>query len=228
MQLNLPFKLRNLNILFDRLRAVIIQKQKKYRFRRNLMLLNDVLNKTSFHSKYFVAYGLLLGWAREKDILDHDYLDADFGYFKENREFFFKAFADLENAGFKLARTWINNAGENVEYVFFKDGARFEFFELTKENGNLSRLFGFAHNNSGGFDELVYSVPCLDDLSTMKFLNRIWLKPTDHDSFLRAVYGNWLIPNKNYKYAFDDLSIVKKYACEKKEPFVLTGVKGFY
>jgi len=44
----------------------------------------------------------------------------------------------------------------------------------------------------------------------MRFLGRTWLKPADHESHLRAVYGDWEIPHPRYFYVTDERSIVAR------------------
>ncbi len=47
-------------------------------------------------------------------------------------------------------------------------------------------------------------------LSTMRLLDRTWLKPEDHEAHLEAVYGNWRTPQPGYWYVRDEKSIVSR------------------
>jgi hypothetical protein len=185
----------------------------RYKFRKNLRLLNDVLATTPFRDKYFVMYGLLLGWARERRIIPHDYFDADFGFFSEDRNAYLDTIDLLARAGFILTTLLIGNSDDCMVFVFTKDGAKFEFYDMFR-NGDYSYAFWYGH----GPDEIVSEVP-LGKLVPMRFLDRTWLKPDDHESFLAASYGDdWRIPDKNYRYWCDDKSIIAKYPCRHRNP----------
>jgi hypothetical protein len=179
------------------------------KFRDNLRLLHDVLQETSFHRNYFVFGGLLLGWAREGQILPHDYFDADFGYLCEHRHLLLGAISRLQQAGFLFGTQWPNQNW----FIFHKDGARFEFYEMTKQSEGLQYSV-IGDDRNGDFWDVSYRIP-VDELEPMDFLDRVWLKPQNHDALLAACYGNWRVPNRNYNCTIDDKSIVDRRPCHR-------------
>lgn len=185
--------------------------ERKRQFTNNLQLLNDVLAATPLETRYWMMGGLLLGWAREGDILAHDCSDADFGLFREDHEHFMAAVEPLLRAGFHPFKRYTNNAGMITEYSFMKDNARFDFFLHERTETRIrSWYYGkFAAARSLGWLEVVSQVPAFSS-APFEFLGRTWYKPADHDRFLSAVYGNWREPAPEFVSLRDDPSIVKK------------------
>jgi hypothetical protein len=178
------------------------------RFRRNLVLLHDTLDRAGFGQKYWVIGGLLLGWARERRILLHDANDADFGIMAEDRAAFLRLVPTLIAAGFRPQHRFIGNDGEAVEFRLAKDGAAFEFF-VHVPAGGLLRSWFFGNVHGGGSVkrvEYVSEVPAYD-FASMSFLGREWRKPDDHEAYLEAVYGDWRTPRPDYHYQTDDRSV---------------------
>ena len=79
----------------------------------------------------------MLGWAREGRLLRHDCDDADFGFFREDRDKILSAIDAIIAAGFEPLNHSINNEGQISKYQFAKDGARFEFFEMFREGSSI-------------------------------------------------------------------------------------------
>jgi hypothetical protein len=187
--------------LLERHRAVLEQ---------NLRLLHDILRDSPLANRYWVVGGLLLGWAREGRVLRHEPQDGDFGYFREDRERLLASIPRLIEAGFKPDRRLTSNDGSPVGYILEKDLATFEFSENQRLKGVI-RSWNFGTHLRGNETvpiEIVCQVPTFD-LAPMEFLGRTWLKPDDHDVYLRAVYGDWMTPNFGYSYVKDDPSIVE-------------------
>lgn len=193
--------------LFDRFATP----ERKQQFTDNLRLLNDVLATTPLVASYWLMGGVLLGWAREGDILAHDAADADFGFFRADHERFLAAVDPLLQAGFQPFKRYTNNAGMITLYSFLKDDARFDFFlhERTETRIRCYYYGRFKAVRSLGWIEIVSEVPTFS-LAPIEFLGRTWQKPADHDRFLTAVYGNWHEPRPQFVALKDDLSIVKK------------------
>jgi hypothetical protein len=178
------------------------------RFRRNLVLLHDTLDRAGLGNRYWVIGGLLLGWARENRILLHDANDADFGIMAEDRDAFLRAIPALFAAGFRPRHRFIANHGEAVEFRLVKDDAAFEFFVHVPVGARLRTWF-FGNVHGGGAVkrvEYVSEVPALG-FASMSFLDREWRKPADHESYLEAVYGDWRTPRPDYYYQTDDKSV---------------------
>lgn len=175
-----------------------------YIFRKNLILLNDILSRVGFEGKYWVWGGLLLGWAREGKLLHFDN-DADFGFFSEDRNSFIKVMDKLIEAGFKFEKSFINKRGVTTEYVFCKNYRRFEFFEFDKK---VDGVYYWLYSSDHICKEAKAVMPWDGKLATFDFLERTWNKPADHESFLTAIYGDWLIPNSGWHYIHDNKSII--------------------
>lgn len=163
----------------------------------DLRRLNDVLESTGLSGRYWVWGGLLLGWAREGAILPHDCLDADFAV--DDRDFHLLASAvpALTRAGFRSDRCFVSNADVVTELTFTRRGAKFDFFRMFPDGGNL-RYFMYAIDWDS-VTEVEGSVPDQPKVP-FSFLGRTWRKPADHASELRAVYGRWEVPDPSFSY----------------------------
>ena len=176
----------------------------------NLRLLHDTLRASPIADRYWVVGGLLLGWAREGRMLWHEPQDGDFGYFHEDRERLLASAPRLIEAGFTASRRITGNNGDPAAFVFEKDWAAFEFAEY-RRTGDGFRASNFGQRlwvNETVPIEMVCQVPAFD-LAPMEFLGRTWLKPADHDAYLRSVYGQWKKRDYAYDYSRDDRSIVE-------------------
>ena len=192
-------------------RAFLATRHQMYLFEKNLRLLNDVLQSTPFAERFWMLGGLLLGWAREGRILAHDSQDADFGFFREDEGRWLEAVPALVRAGFEPLHRFVDNSGRAAEYTFSRDGAKFDFFEHERVGDRVRcTVFGgtLVEGKRAGV-EMISEVPAFD-LAPVDFLGRTWQKPTPHEIYLSAVYGRWLVPNPDYDYNTDDLSIVDR------------------
>ena len=152
--------------------------------------------------------GTLLGCMREGRVLPWDYDDADFAFLAEDTDRFLEAERALLAAGFSRASRWQNNQGTTTEYALRRDGARFEFFTMTRHGDTFQY---YLYGKRGGiWQELLCAVPA-HGLAEIHFLERVWNKPDDHDAFLSAVYGDWRTPNPGYHYATDEKSVIASY-----------------
>jgi hypothetical protein len=178
-------------------------------FRKNLLLLNDVLAQAEFGDKYWIFAGLLLGWAREGRVLARDCWDADFAYWQQDRAAFDSAAHCLVRKGFQFKQHWYNNAGVRTQSVFIKDNAKFEFFEMMPV-GAAAEYFMYGTRR-----RIVQEARCnlfFGELEPLHFLDRTWNKPRDHEASLMNLYGNWRVPNPSYDYMQDQQDIVEIYA----------------
>jgi hypothetical protein len=175
-------------------------------FRRDLRKLNDVLAQTPLAGRYWVWGGVLLGWARDGDILDD--ADADFGIRSTDTEAFEAAVPALEQAGFRRIFRFQNNAGEITEHSFLRHGAKFDFFFLFPcEGSGERRYFTYAETPEGWVEQEGRELD--QPLEPFRFLRRDWLKAKDHKAALTASYGDWRTPDPDWSYA-DDLGIVAR------------------
>jgi hypothetical protein len=140
---------------------------------------------------------MLLGWAREKAILSHDTLDADFAVLDQDFHRLVSAVPEIVNAGFKCDRYFVNNNGDVTELTFMRHGASFDFFRMFPADGRLRYfLYGPTRN---GVTEAQASVP-EQVMVPFSFLSRTWLKHENHELELRSVYGAWQVPDPSWSY----------------------------
>lgn len=173
----------------------ILQRARCSRFRQDLQRLHDVLKDTPLAGHYWLRAGLLLGWAREKQILKHDCYDADFGYRRADRDRLLGTFPALQTAGFRPANIFRNNDGEATLYRFLRHGAKFEFFEMT-EVGDEFEYFLYAVRPS---QQMRCRLPG-HGLSTVDFIERRWCIPARHEEQLEIMYGDWRVPDPDHHY----------------------------
>jgi hypothetical protein len=176
------------------------------RFIPDLLQFHDVLEDTDLAGKYWVWAGMLLGWAREGDLLAHD-RDADFAILPHDVPLVFKAVPALEQAGFRPLRQFRNHDGQVTEITFRKHGGRFEFFVLEPVDGAL-RSYAY-----GGPPRARTEIECLipdQALVPFEFLGRTWLRHEDHERELERMYGDWRTPQKDWDYLNDDMSVVAR------------------
>lgn len=164
---------------------------------RDLQRLNDVLAATPFADRFWVCGGLLLGWAREGDILLHDTRDVDFGFFSEDLDRLYESVPALEKAGFRRLYRYRNNAGEVTELALMRRGARFEFFGMAADGDD--RVYFMYGDSPDGILEVEVRQPG-QELVPFDFLNRRWLKSKDHELELDLTYGNWRVPDPGWSY----------------------------
>jgi len=150
---------------------------------------------------------LLLGWARDREFLIGDYDDADFGYMSEDRELLMDAVETLSRVGFERHFRFRNNDGNITQYVFIRQGIKFDFFEVSREE-EIFRLYGYGLHHDQWL-QLVCEFSA-HGLNTFEFKGRTWMKPDDHELFLDECYGDWRTPNPDFWYLEDDTSVVQR------------------
>jgi hypothetical protein len=168
------------------------------RFAADLRDLHDALERSELKGRYWVWSGLLLGWAREGAILQHDSLDADFAVSDSDFGHLVRSIPALVEAGFVRDRCFVNDAGQVTELTFMRHGARFDFFRMFP--GSDQRIHYFMYSiHWNGILEIVASLPA-QDKAPFEFIGRTWLKPSDHELELRSIYGRWDIPDPSWSY----------------------------
>jgi hypothetical protein len=166
-------------------------------FARDLRRLNDVLRTTTLDGHYWVWSGLLLGWAREGRILNHDDMDADFAVADADWERLEEAVPTLEGGGFLGVRRFRDERGATTELIFRRHGARFEFCRL-RPDGDMMRynIYGRYFGRAAAVEKLVPRC----ETETFTFLDREWRKVRDHERELSFMYGNWRVPDRHWSY----------------------------
>jgi hypothetical protein len=166
-------------------------------FARDLRRFHDVLATTDLAGRYWVWGGLLLGWAREGNLLRADTRDADFAIRSEDLARLDAAVSALTRAGFRRLFRFTNNAGQLTEVTFLRHGSQFEFFLLFPENGML-RYFMYGSDHRGPV-EIEAEEPD-QPLQPFELAGRSWLKPIDHEAHLACTYGDWRTPVHRWSY----------------------------
>ena len=178
----------------------------KARAIRNLHVLHDVLEQSAMAGRTWAFGGLLLGWAREGDLLGHDCDDVDFAYHADDAHRFESIFGELDEAGFKLSLRYPGATGEATEYAFRRDGIKFDFFCLKPR---ADRFQYASYGTIAGRPIVnIVEIPA-QPLEEFHFIGRTWLKVRDHAAELRALYGDWETPRPDWEY-MDNPSIVER------------------
>ena len=166
-------------------------------FVRDLQCLNDVLSLTPASNSYWVWAGMLLGWAREGRVLRHDLHDADFAYAEADEHLMLQGIDALVEAGFQRGFSFRNNAGVLTEHTLVRHGAKFEFFRMTSDASEWEyQMYGSEQH----LQVQLTARLSRQSLVPFEFVDRTWLKPTDHASELTALYGNWMVPDPGWNY----------------------------
>jgi len=174
----------------------------------NLRLLNDVLAHEPIAGRYWLQAGLLLGWARERQILGSDPDDVDFFYSAWDTDRLLASVDALESAGFKLVRRFPGATGDATQISFERDGAVFEFFRADLVDDRI-RYWSYGYGPNGPI--VNRAEICAQPLEEFWFLDRTWLKPRDHDAELTEMYADWRTPRPDWSY-MDNPSIVERSA----------------
>ena len=175
------------------------------RRRRGLVHLYDVLAGTGIHGRYWMVMGLLLGCMRDGGPIPWD-RDADFGFHEKDLPAFMAALGTLLKNGFSPCRLQVNNDGKITKWAVRREGLKFEFF-LFETRGE--RLRWYYHSRKPPL-EIVNEIAA-HGLDEFELYGRRWQKPDAADACLTAVYGNWRVPDSNYKYWRDCAATVDRY-----------------
>jgi hypothetical protein len=179
-------------------------------FRRHfvpdLRRLHDALANTEMAERYWVWAGMLLGWAREGNLLSHD-RDADFALLAQDLPHLLKAIPALRAAGFQPLLQFRNNQGRMTELTLRRHAATFEFFVFEPIDGMLHYfVYGWPPDHLIEVEAQVSD----QDLVPFDFLGRTWLRHVDFESELESMYGDWRTPQLQWNYLEDDQAAVDR------------------
>lgn len=157
-------------------------------------LINKEISKRNFEVFYdflsaegievFLAYGTMLGAAREHDFIDHDE-DIDLGMSEEYRPKLFASLFKLREIGFEVCRY-----DRRGVISFMKDGEYIDIYIFQKEAPNVV-----------GCGQEVMPECFMTDLKPFGFLGKEYLAPREYVKYLEFWYGsNWMTPIKFYQY----------------------------
>ncbi len=164
----------------------------------DLQLLNDVLATSALAGRYWITSGMLIGWARDRDLIPGDLHDFDFAFRDADFPRFRNAMLDLVHAGF-LPRYRFPTVFEPLTVLsLVRHGTKFEFFRLDEIGPEQ-----LAHRSYGHLDGIPLENKHSDwrqRLVPIEFLDRVWLKSEDHELELEHEYGDWRTPDPDWDY----------------------------
>ena len=199
--------------LFGRAFAFVDDRLFRRYFVPDLQRLHDALKETELAGHYWVWAGMLLGWAREGNLLAHD-RDADFALLAEDLPRFLKAVPALRAAGFRPLLQFRNNEGQVTEFTLRRHAATFEFFVFEPIDGMLHYfVYGWPPDHLVEVESQVVD----QELVSFDFVGRTWLRHVDFESELQSMYGDWRTPRRRWNYLEDDQAAVHR------RPWVNTG-----
>jgi len=181
---------------------------------RDVRRLHDVLGGTELVGRYWVWAGMLLGWAREGQLLAHD-RDADLALRDEDIPRLLSAVPALERAGFEPYMRLHNNDGRVTEFTFRRHRTKFEFFVFEPVDGMLRYYFyGTLRQDAYGVPagrqiEVEARIPD-QELVAFNFLGRTWLRHADYARELESMYGDWRTPQRDWDNLEDERSAVSR------------------
>ena len=178
-------------------------------FSGDLRLLHDTLARTQLAGYYWAWGGLLIGWAREGQVLEHDAGDADFALRREDVWRLAGATPALRAAGFAPSHRFRDNQGRAVEFSYRREQAKFEFFVLDQV-GDMYRYYNCTDGHRGdGAIQAAAEIP-VQSTVPFDFLERTWLKHADHEQELTRMYGDWRTPDPDWWYMDDRASVQRE------------------
>lgn len=183
--------------------APVVTAAEKRLFGREVRRLYDVLSGTPLADRFWVIGGVLLGWAREGDLLDNDVRDIDFGLLASDLVHLRAATPALEAAGFKLITLARNNDGKLTVVKFQRSGIHFDFLS-GEQSGDKFRMYAYFWGT-----QIVQELP-LQELEPLEMFDRRWLKVKDHELELEALYGDWRTPKADWQHVRDCPAIIAR------------------
>lgn len=150
--------------------------------KRNLEEFYDILIAEDI--KVYLAYGTMLGAAREHDFIAHDE-DIDLGLAKEYEAKLFSMLFKLRERGFEVCRY-----DRRGVISFMKDGEYIDIYIYAPEREGVVRC-----------GREIMPACYLSDLAEFEFLGKKYLAPRDYERYLNYWYGdNWMTPIKYFQY----------------------------
>ncbi len=193
--------MRKLTEFINRLRWGSLEERR----RRGLEQLHDLLSKTSFHDKYWVFLGLMLGCVREGGPLAAD-RDSDFAFLDRDRPDMLAAIAVLRRNGYSLRPAQVNIDGRTTKWALKYRGYKYEFFQLDRIG---DRYRWHTHGRNPPM-ELVNEIPA-HGLTDFELYGRRFKIPENAEQQLELLYGNWRQPDPGYRYWRDCKATVERH-----------------
>lgn len=162
---------------------------------------NDAMRESGV--TYWLAFGTLIGAVREHGFIKHD-LDIDVGVLDSTD--FDKLDKVLAKYGFHKSRRIdiYSKVGYKGYEMTYSDGATdIDVFVFTREGPNVyTHIFQQSTPNLAG--RRVYKVVRrvtfpFEDVMDYDFISVNSSIPTNYDGYLRSYYGNYMVPNPDWK-----------------------------
>lgn len=186
-----------------------------------LSAYSNALNKAGV--KFWLEFGTLLGYYRDKDFIPHD-MDIDTGTYYENVSAVQSA---LENAGFKLVREFKVLDDGGIEQCYLYKHITIDVFYFRRD-GDKMYCNSFYDNDRRDLTKKKYAnrpfpicvkrieVPAMEYVPA-KFKDCDVYVPEDTDRYLRVHYGDgYMTPNPYYDNKKDSENIIWYDYKEKK------------
>lgn len=146
---------------------------------------------------FFFDMGTLLGIVRDGKLLKRD-MDIDMGIYIENEYEIAKFRKLLKDNGFKHKFIFLAEGLGDVLDTFYLEGIRIDVCYYKKEeNRDCCYLF----YGEDGVEKVVrlYNSK-IEKIIKINFLGLRVNVPANKEKYLEERYGNWKVPDKNYKY----------------------------
>lgn len=169
---------------------------------RNLVDIRDVLEAHGLHP--WLTDGTLLGFHREKKILDHD-IDTDFGM--EATELTPDIPVWLQEKGFALCHS-LGRPDLGFEYAFVRDNIRTDIFFFYEDNGKFYHAAWLGSEK--GLNMIKYVYDPFFPLQRVTFLGEDFWAPGDIEKYVLTKYGpDWRTPKTQWDWAFSPVNHVR-------------------
>lgn len=164
----------------------------------DLHLLNDVLARSALAGRWWIFGGMLLGWARDGDLIPGDLDDFDFAFAEDDVDRFRSALLDLVKAGFVPRYRYPSVLEPLTALTVVRHGTKFEFYKMEHDGTDHYKVASYGHLD-GVTVRNTHSHP-RQPLVPIDFLGRLWLKSEDHDAELTHEYHDWRTPDPDWDY----------------------------
>lgn len=180
---------------------------------KNRIFLEEALNVLGLFANplkngnimFWLEYGTLLGFVREKGFIDHDF-DIDVGAFRHDAAQIYKV---LIQAGFKLVREFHVIGEDGLEQTYAYNNLTIDVFYFQENDEQQMVCNTFCYYQKAIFGRPQYAIVreisfSKFSLTPTNFLGCDVYIPTDYDTHLKEHYGsNYMIPDPNFKTPFN-------------------------
>ena len=195
-------KIKLLKIIYIRL-LLIKEKVKNYisgiifttRSREVVSTVQKIFEKSGY--LFFFDMGTLLGMVRDGKLLKRD-MDIDTGIYIESEGGIKEFRRLLNNEGFKHKFIFTAEGLGDVLDTFYFEGVRIDICYYKREN---NRDCCYLFYGEDGVEKVVRLFNSkIEKMTKIDFLGFKVNVPENKEKYLEERYGNWRVPDKNYKF----------------------------